>query len=67
MVERKVDARFFFGGGGWRSGGKRPLGDPGMDGSIILRLIFWKWDVRVWTILSWLRIETSGGHLRMRN
>jgi hypothetical protein len=25
--------------------------------------IFRKWDVGVWTGLSWLRIETSGGHL----
>jgi len=26
--------------------GKRPLGDPGIDGWIILRWIFRKWDVR---------------------
>jgi hypothetical protein len=38
-------------------------GDPGVDGRIILRLIFRKWDVGVWTGLSWLRIETGGGHL----
>jgi hypothetical protein len=25
--------------------------------------IFRKWDVEVWTGLSWLRIETGGGHL----
>jgi len=25
--------------------GKRPLGRPGADGTIILRLIFRKWDV----------------------
>jgi hypothetical protein len=30
---------------------------------IILRWIFWKWDVGIWTGLSWLRIETGGGHL----
>jgi hypothetical protein len=41
-------------------------GDPGVDGRILLRRIFRKWDVRVWTGLSWLRIETVGGHLRMR-
>jgi hypothetical protein len=34
--------------------GKRPLGR--------LR-IFRKWDVGVWTGLSWLRIGTGGGYL----
>jgi hypothetical protein len=38
-------------------------GDQGVDGRIILRWIFRKWDVGVWTGLSWLRIETGGGHL----
>jgi hypothetical protein len=38
-------------------------GDPGVDGGIILRGIFRKWDVVVWTGFSWLRIETVGGHL----
>jgi hypothetical protein len=36
---------------------------PGVDGRIILRWIFRKWDVRAWTESSWLRIETGGGHL----
>jgi hypothetical protein len=35
-------------------------GDPGVDGMIILRWIFRKWDVGVCTGLSWLRIETDG-------
>jgi len=39
------------------------LGDPGVDGRIILRLIFWKWDVGVWTGSIWIRIGTGGGHL----
>jgi hypothetical protein len=43
--------------------GKKPLGNPGLDGRIILRRIFRKWDVGVWTGLSWLRIETGGGNL----
>jgi hypothetical protein len=39
------------------------LVNPGVDGRIILRRIFRKWDVGVWTGLRWLRIETGGGHL----
>jgi hypothetical protein len=38
-------------------------GDPGFDGRMILRRIFSKWDVRIWTGFSWFRIETGGGHL----
>jgi hypothetical protein len=30
-------------------------GDPGVDGRIILRWIFRKWDVGVWTGLNWIR------------
>jgi hypothetical protein len=37
-------------------------GDPGVDGRIILRWIFRKWDV-VWTGLSWVRKKTGDGHL----
>jgi len=32
------------------------FGDPGIDGSIILRWIFRKWDVGVWIGSRWLRI-----------
>jgi len=39
------------------------LGDPGVDGRIILRWIFTKWDVGVRAGTSWLRIGTGGGHL----
>jgi hypothetical protein len=39
------------------------LGYRGVDGSIILRWIFRKWDVGAWTVLSWLRIGTGVGHL----
>jgi len=53
--------RLGFGGGDLR--GRDHLEDPGIDGRIILRWIFMKWDVRVWTGLNWLRIGTVGGHL----
>jgi hypothetical protein len=37
--------------------------DPGVDGRIILRRIFGKWHVSVWTGLGWFRIGTGGGRL----
>ena len=39
------------------------LGNPGVDGRIILRWIFSKWDVGIWTGLIWLRIGTVVGFL----
>jgi hypothetical protein len=38
------------------------LGDQGVDGRIILRWIFRKWDMGVCTGSMWLRIGTVGGH-----
>jgi len=35
----------------------------GLDGIIILRWIFRKWDVRVRTVSAWLCRGTGGGHL----
>jgi len=43
--------------------GKRPLGDLGVDGWIILGRISRRWNVCIWTGLGWPRIETSGGPL----
>ena len=37
--------------------------DPGVDGKIILRGIFRKWDGGAWTGLIWLTLGTGGGHL----
>jgi len=39
------------------------LEDPGVDGRIILRWIFRKWDVRARNGSGWLRIGTGGGHV----
>jgi hypothetical protein len=41
----------------------KQLEDPGLNGRIILRWIFWRWDAGIWTESSWLRIGTDGGHL----
>jgi len=39
-------------------------GDPDLDGRIILRWIFSKWEGVVGTGWSWFTIGTGGGHLR---
>jgi hypothetical protein len=43
--------------------GKDHWEDPGTDGRIIVRQIFKKWEVGVWTGSSWLKIGTGGRHL----
>ena len=40
------------------------LEDPGVDGKIILRWIFRKWDVVIWIGSMWLRIGTDGRHFQ---
>jgi hypothetical protein len=39
------------------------LGDPDVDAVIIIRRVFKKKVVGVWTGLSWLRIETGEANL----
>jgi len=43
--------------------GKRPPGNTGVAGRIILRWIFRKLDGEPWTRLIWLRIEMGGRNL----
>jgi hypothetical protein len=38
-------------------------GDPGEDGRIIVKWIFRKWDVGVWTESVCFRIGTGGKHV----
>jgi len=57
----RVEAYTGFWGGNLRE--RDHLGDLDVDGRIILRWIFRKWNVGVWTGSSWLRIGTGDRHL----
>jgi hypothetical protein len=43
--------------------GSDQLEDPGVDGRVISRRSFRKWDVRAWRGSIWLRKGTGSGHL----
>jgi hypothetical protein len=57
------EERCIQGSGGGNLRERDHLEDPGIDGRVILRWIFIKWDVGVWTGTIWLRIGKGGGHL----
>jgi hypothetical protein len=44
---------------------KIPLGRPRRRCGTMLRWIFRKWDIGVWTESNWFRIGTGGGHVCM--
>ena len=58
MGERKGVYRLLVG----KPVGKSHFEDPGVDGRIILRWSFRKWEA-VWAGSIWLRIGTGGGHV----
>jgi hypothetical protein len=60
MGGKKRRIQGFWWGNLWE---RHHLGDTDIDGRIILRWIFRKWDVGVWTGSSWLGIGTGGGNL----
>jgi hypothetical protein len=70
-VEQEIKVRNFAGriatlctGCWWGNLRKRDQwGDPDVDGRIILRWIFRKWEGVMGTGWSWLRIGTGSGHL----
>ena len=47
----------------WKRERTNHLGDLSAEEKIILRWIFRKWDLGVWTGSSWFRIGTGGGLL----
>jgi hypothetical protein len=40
-------------------------GDPGVDGRIILRWIFRKWDVGIWNGLGWWALVNAVMNIRV--
>jgi hypothetical protein len=50
----------------WKREEKDHSENPGVEWRIILRWIFRKSDVGAWNGSIWLRKQTGGGHLSMR-
>jgi hypothetical protein len=44
--------------------GRDHLGNQGVDGRILLKLILEKYCVGIWTVFIWLRIDPVSGFLR---
>jgi hypothetical protein len=61
VEERRIQGFWWYWEGNLRD--RDHLGDPGVDGRIVLRWNFRQWDVGVRTGSSWLRTEAGGGHL----
>ena len=59
MGDRRGAYRFWWGNVRERD----HLEDLGVDGRIIVKWIFKKWDGDAWAGLLWLRIGTGGGFL----
>jgi hypothetical protein len=59
MGEKKIVYRCLVG----KPEGKRPLENPGVDGRIVLRWKFRKWDEGPLTASIWVRLGTGSGHL----
>ena len=51
---------------GGETGGKKPLEDPDVDGTIEIKWIFKKWDGEEWIELMWFRIRRDSGRLCTR-
>ena len=59
-VARIVERRGIYRGLVGKSEGKNHFEDTGVDGRIMIRWIFRKWDGGAWTGMNWIRIGKGG-------